>query len=520
MNDNKTTVPFWQRFPAQFRAAFLSTVIVGLAVHLFAFSNIIPNADGLSRIFDEQQMAVSGRWFLHYASMFHGYIQAPGLIGGLSLLFLGTASVLIVDTLEIRTIGASILCGAFAVVFPALSHTFLYTFTASAYAFAILLAVLSIWIVRKKPRLSWLGVIPLACAVGTYQAYFAVAASLALSCVILDLLNGDRDLKDTVKNGVRVLLVLALGAAVYYIMMKLFLYAKGAELLSYKGMNSVSLSLGTVWAVYREFVYYFLRPNTVNYVGIPMICAHWALIGTAGVCVLILVQKQQLHRQPLRMILLAVGAALVPLAFNFTQLFSVAKPTTRYSFVFVYLFCAALADQFWHVSLKKIPWIRVVACAASALLILLCAQVSNLAYTASATAHRATETFTTNLVGRVESMPGYQQDMEVIIIGPFPDNVYYSGVEEFDRVKYDSSLSSSVLALNKHVYYYLNDWLNVPWAEPPEETMIRVSNSEYFRSMPLYPSDGSIAIIDDYVVVKLAETYTPKKDYELAYENR
>ena len=117
-------------------------------------------------------------------------------------------------------------------------------------------------------------------------------------------------------------------------------------------------------------------------------------------------------------------------------------------------------------------------------------------------------------------MPGYQQDMEVIIIGPFPDNVYYSGVEEFDRVKYDSSLSSSVLALNKHVYYYLNDWLNVPWAEPPEETMIQVSNSEYFRSMPLYPSDGSIAIIDDYVVVKLAETYTPKKDYELAYENR
>jgi hypothetical protein len=40
------------------------------------------------------------------------------------------------------------------------------------------------------------------------------------------------------------------------------------------------------------------------------------------------------------------------------------------------------------------------------------------------------------------------------------------------------------------------------------------------RVMPLYPSDGSIAIIDGRVVVKLAEVYVPKQPYEIAYENR
>ena len=520
MNENNKTVPFWRRFPVQARSAFLSAVILGLMIHLFAFSNIIPNSDGLSRMFDEQQMTVSGRWFLHFASMFHGYLQAPGLIGGLSLVFLGAAAALIADAMELRRIGAAILCGGFAVVFPALAYTYLYMFTASAYAFAILLAVLSVWIVRRLPRLFWLGAIPLACAVGTYQAYFAVAASLALSCVILDLLNSDRDLKESIVNGFRVLAMLALAAAVYYVTLKLFLLVKGVELLSYKGMDSVGFSVGALVAVYRDFLFYFLRPGTVGYVGTPMLLCHFALIGVAGICILLRIFRDKLYQQPLRLILLAVGAALIPLAFNFTQLLSESSPITRYSFVFVYLLCIALADRAWELRLKEIPWVRIGACAVSAVLILQCAQVCNLAYTSSATAHRATESFCTNLVGRVESTPGYQKDMEVIIIGTFPGNVYYSGVEEFRAVEHYSSMSSTVMQLNKHVYYYLNDWLNVPWQEPAEETMIGVSDSDEFKAMPLYPSDGSIVIRDGKVIVKLAERYVPKQAYELAYEDR
>lgn len=520
MCENKKTVPICQRFSVQSRAAFLSAVIVGLMVHLFAFSNIIPNSDGLSRIFDEQQMTVSGRWFLHFASMFHGYLQAPGLIGGLSLVFLGAAAALIVDALQMRSVKAAILCGGFVVVFPAIAYTYLYMFTASAYAFAIFLAVLSVWIVRRMPKRFWLGAIPLACAVGTYQAYFAVAVSLALSCVILDLLNGDHDLKETVANGFRTLGMLALGAAGYYVMMKLFLLVKGVELLSYKGMDSVGFSLGAIVAVYRDFIYYFLRPGAAGYVGAPMVCAHLALFGVALICVLLLVLKEKLYRQPLRLILLLVGAALIPLAFNFTQVFSETSPITRYSFLFVYILCAALAERMWETTLKNIPWIRIAVCGVSAVLILLCAQVCNLAYTSSATAHRATEAFSTNLVGRVEATPGYRQDMEVVIIGSFPQDVYHSGVKEFSRVEHYSCMSASLMSLNKHVYYYLNDWLNVPWQEPAEETMISVSDSEAFQAMPLYPSDGSVAILDGRVVVKLAEEYTPKQDYEIAYENR
>ena len=50
--------------------------------------------------------------------------------------------------------------------------------------------------------------------------------------------------------------------------------------------------------------------------------------------------------------------------------------------------------------------------------------------------------------------------------------------------------------------------------------MKSVSQSAAFRKMPLYPADGSVQRIDGRIVVKIQKEYTPKSDYELAYENR
>ena len=57
-------------------AAFVAAFVFGYVIHLYAFTNTIPNPDGLSRIYDTQQMTISGRWFLHYASYFHGFVQS------------------------------------------------------------------------------------------------------------------------------------------------------------------------------------------------------------------------------------------------------------------------------------------------------------------------------------------------------------------------------------------------------------------------------------------------------------
>jgi hypothetical protein len=231
-----------------------------------------------------------------------------------------------------------------------------------------------------------------------------------------------------------------------------------------------------------------------------------------------------------------VFCLLLPLALNLTVLMGDAMPIMRYALVFAYVLVLALADRARpgeekpvrkeekkaaEVRSSRFPGLlRAAALLAALALCGVSFFVDNLVYTASAQAHRATESFATRLVERVESTPGYQQGMEVLIIGGFPSKIYHSELEVYAMIEDYSAPSTSVIPLNKHVYYYLNDWLNVPWPEPEESKLLAVSKSEAFKAMPLYPSDGSIVISGDRVIVKLASRYTPKKDYEIAYENR
>ena len=45
---------FWKGLPAAVRAAVLCCFGAGMIAHLFAFTNIIPNSDGISRVYDAQ----------------------------------------------------------------------------------------------------------------------------------------------------------------------------------------------------------------------------------------------------------------------------------------------------------------------------------------------------------------------------------------------------------------------------------------------------------------------------------
>ena len=163
---------------------------------------------------------------------------------------------------------------------------------------------------------------------------------------------------------------------------------------------------------------------------------------------------------------------LIPMGFNTIRILSPMSPNMQHSYVFVYLLLTCLVDNVMGMKWKPEIIIRYVFTGTGLAVLLLCAQIANTAYTSTATAHRATQTYASNLVGRVESTEGYKKDMEVVIIGSFPEDIYYNTVEGFDLVEHYSCLSSNVVPLNKHIYYYLNDWLNVPWEQPAEDIMM------------------------------------------------
>ena len=488
-------------------------------------------------------MTISGRWFLHYATAWNGYIQAPALIGFFALLFLSMAAGLTVSLLRIRRIGIGALCGALMSVFPSVAYTFLYMFTASAYCFGILLAVLSVWLVSRY-KYGFLFAAPvLACAIGTYQAYLAVAASLALIRVLLDALESGRSAGAIIRQGLRSLLFLLLSLGLYALILWVFLRIKELELLDYrgistfggKGLRELYSELGET---YRIFLQYYLVPHRfANYTTPAAVVGNAVLMLTGLWAMLRLIYRNGCYRRFGVLGLTVLLFLLLPLALNLTSLMGFAMPIMRYALVLSYVLALALVDRAAlpvpeagaEKTAKKAEhrqqrladcWTRWIAACAAALLLIHSFQIDNLAYTVSLQAHRATESFATRLVERVESLPGYQNGMQVVIIGGFPSNIYHNNIEAYALVQDYSDSSTSVIPLNKHVYYYLNDWMNVPWKDPGEQLLQAVSDSEQFQSMPLYPDDGSVVISDGMVIVKLAAKYKPKQAYEIAYENR
>ena len=518
--------------PAQ-RAAFLACFVSGLLIHLFAFTNIIPNSDGLSRVFDPQQMTVSGRWFLHYASILNSFTQMPALIGVLSLVLLSLAAAGVVAVLSFHSRALSAFAGVLMAAFPCLGYTFLYMFTASAYCLAILLAVLAVYLAQKGGWLrSLAGCVLLALSMGVYQAYAALAVALSLLAVFRACLNPRSDLRKTARMGFRFVGCLTLGAALYYGVLQIFLAVKDLELLDYLGMNQagggypVAQLPGLILSVYKQVFVFFFWPNGSNPFTTPVLAVlDLLLLLLAASCLLAAVLRRKLWREPWRMAGAVILAALLPLAAGFAQIispFSDATPIMKYAYVCVYLAVLLAAD----LGLSFLPRPRGGMAAAGALAVCLAgvtlysANINNLLYTASAQAHRATLSYATRLLARIESCPGYTGKEEVLIIGSFPSDRIYADIPSYALIDHYSADRDTAAPLNKHIYYYLNDWLNVPIPEPEEETMIAVSQSEEFQSMPLYPADGSVQLLDGRVVVKLQEEYTPKSSYEAAYENR
>ena len=86
----------------EWKIAFIATFIIGLLVHIYRFTNDIPNHDGVLNQYDSQNIIGSGRWFLTVACMFSSYFDLPLVDGIFSLIFISLTMVLIVEIFKME----------------------------------------------------------------------------------------------------------------------------------------------------------------------------------------------------------------------------------------------------------------------------------------------------------------------------------------------------------------------------------------------------------------------------------
>lgn len=500
---------FFFRHWKENRLPFLSCLLFGFLAYTFAFTNKLVNHDETFSLFTKGATVDSGRWGLGFLDAIFPNLSMPWIYGIFSLVFMAIAVCLILRIFSIRSKLLQVLLSGCVMVFPSLIGLFGYMFTSCSFALAFLLAVLAVWCLVDNTRRGWLPA--LACMIfslSVYQSYISLAAGLLVLLLIQRLLRGE-EICPILRHGVYALGFLVVSLSVYFVATQLFLGLLHVEMNSYASGN-VSFSLPAIPAntalAYQSFLRYFtegfqgLLPTSLSRL-VNIVCL------AATMILLILWAFSQKKREPGRYALLALLIALLPLAINCMYLFTTPDAIhtlVLYGFVCVYVLAVLVGDlflsekngrNFLEAGLLNLLTLSM------AVTILINVYVANAAWLNLHLRYENAYSFYTSLTAQVKSMPEFQEDTKLAILGTYEEPAFYeahfSCLEDITGVK---GFLPDSYSRTRFLEYYLG----FPVPAPSEAETAEILASPEYAQMPRYPYYGSVRLIGDTIVVKLS----------------
>lgn len=505
------------RVPAYIKLCFASSMVLGFAAHMFAFTNKLPNHDDIGHLFEAGYGTYSGRWLLPSVLELDGSFSIPWLIGLLGLLCLAGTVCLTAALLRIRRPLECIVTAALMTSFPTVAGTFSYMFTADAYFLGLLLAACGAWAASRMPKSGIpLGAAAICLSMGIYQAYFPVAAALCVGTLIFDVLDGKMSFKALIIKGVKQAAALALGMAAYIVIVKITTRETG--LVDYMGlstMGQIKLSElpGLIFKSYKEYLSFFLKNDSgfhfwfIKYI-VPLsgLCA-------AALLVLLLSKSKPGAARSLLVIVLVI---LYPLACHLIYVMTAGGEVhdlMRYGTVLLPVATVALAGyacrSYLDLSVSA-QWLRAIACwtilGSMALTAYSYMVADNKIYLKMELSYEQAYAYSNRLLSAIESCSGYERGLPVALVG--------SGTTEqsamYPTPQLDSIFVTGAASLRDfRISYTYGDFLRFYLGFPDpvyldgSDIVKALSERPEVKAMPLYPQAGSIRIIDNTVVVKL-----------------
>ena len=481
------------------RLPFLTALAVGMLAHGYAFANKLVNHDEIESLFGKGATVTSGRWGLELVKVLFPDWSMPWLYGLLSLVMMAAAICLMLDFLELRSPALRLLSAAIVISFPTMTGIFCFMFTSSAYAWAFLLAVLSVAVFRRgsKGRMA-LSLVLLVLALGVYQAFIAVTACLFLLRMLRDALDAERPVRDIVLDGVRALALMAASIAVYYAVTLLVFRFTGAGFNGYvtENVGGGTGLLRRVRMAYDAFFYVF---SFRNFYLVPTEFSRYLHIVLGVLLLLGLGAVAAEKKSALHAAVLLVLTLLLPL--GVCCMFLIMSPQSihtlvLYSFTAFYLLTALLIERLSGRAGQ----------AAGALLSLMLALVvavnvgfANMTYLKLQLQYDNAYAFYTALSAQIVQTEGFDESCRVAFIGR-QDNLLHEFPElDTELLQGPGRDLVNIYSRENFLRYYLG--FELPFASG-EETE-RLAQDPRVLAMAEYPYDGSVRKIDDFIVVRL-----------------
>ena len=478
----------------------VSAFAAGLAAYLFVFTNKLLNLDEIAGLFGKGESISSGRWALALTSYVFPDVSMPWINGMLSLLLLTAAACLTVRIFEIKSTLWQVLLGALLVVFPSQIVTFSYMFTCAPYALAVLLAVGSVYVlVCREGRWRYAASCAmLALSLGIYQAYLSVAASWCVVYLLKRTLDGEWDVRRIVHCGATCAAYLALSLAAYFAINKIVMLAAHTQYNSYADASfqtDIRSMLFGLRVAYTAFLGYFYRGYYHLVASDVSKLMHYLCLAVVGAELVLWFIKDRPQRA--RAVLAAVLLALLPLGVNCLYVISAQRHTLMlYSFTAVYVLAAVAAESL--MARRHAP-ARDVLALALAVIVGCNVLYANRLYLKMKLEYENAYAFYSELTARVKAAPGYGEGTMVLLTGDAHELLHAADeIDTSDLVGIMEGLINVYSRSDFLTYYAGFDPPTFDWAQWDAS-----GAAAEIENMPIYPYDGSVKCIGDFVVVKL-----------------
>lgn len=501
---------------------------VGLLCHGYMFFNKLPNFDEMGSINGYLGIATpSGRWALPFAGILNGPFSSPAINGFLCTLFLIASTFIISDTLQIKSKLSTLCIGCVLISFPTITSSLTFMFTSFAYMLSLFLEVLAVWLavsdIALFPKFQaanpkafqclkfLISACLMATGLGIYQAYYQVACTVILIYGMQSLLSDD--LRLVWKKALKLFCLLIVSMGIYLIMAKVGCFFSGKEMSVTYGAGSVPELLANLphalARCYRDFASVFysdFRGISHNLIVRLLITVSF-LIGICLYEVLLLKRHKNLLLGNVLLLLFPIALEVI----GFTMVSRGMDTLTVYSYALILVFPFAMLSLCdFKVNTRILNFLYSCVMISSLLLTWQYAILANNVYTTMDLAKLEASSYYTTMVTQIKSLDHYSTELPLCLLGTNSEDetlydlsAYYKG-----DVRGQMTCDRYINMYSRH--YFLSVFLGYDPQVINWQDFIPAADQQTcltLQEMPCYPDAGSIAIINDTVIVKLSNDY-------------
>ncbi len=497
----------------QFHIIVLSFSLWCLFAHGITLTNKFSFHDDIY-LFHSGTAYSSGRWFLGFLSCIRkafmlGDVSLPLFNGVIGFTYLLCATLLVFSILNLKSNLSCIMLPGVFCTFPVITAILGYNFTFPYYLFALFLSALSVFLLSQNGLAAFISSIILAaCSVGIYQAFIPFTVSLLLLQLLVYTINNDelsprRIMYLTAKR----LSFCVCFISLYLVINSIVLHILHLELSDYQNISSIQNdSIITYFlrakSAYREYIYPLdIRSRSLNsmFFGSMRPIYYVVVILIAISTLIILFEKRR--NGILYLLFLSVLFCFLPVAINF--IIVMCEDANIHSLM-LYSQCLVFAIPlvlYEHTKQLKNKWFSILLSIILFTVNLSYCKYDNACYLkAELTQQRTIEYFST-LVAKIKCTPGYNDDYPVLWINAEAiSDKSLVAIQPLSQIRTIPYSDADDLVNTYSWRTFLSYWC--AYSPNTIESSPEIETSTQVRSMPHYPDDGSIAVIDDTVVVK------------------